>query len=169
MAISVPGIVGVVAQPSSSTCWGTVYTMMKSWKDHKSYPPQTALGFVGDKYVAMFNQNRALPSSEFGPFMAAAKMTAEPMQNKTIGGWEKLLRNRGLLWIGTMNSLLPHAGLHSRIIQAINGDGTPAKTSFSIIDPDGGRRYVEMFTNFEKKYERAFCSVEGPYFQIRHF
>ena len=49
------------------------------------------------------------------------------------------------------------------------GDGTPGGTTMKMIDPDGGRQYVEPFMVFLAKYESGILSVGGEYFQIRHF
>ena len=91
------------------------------------------------------------------------------MANLTIQGWVNLLRAKGLLWVGTLNSLGPGAGLHSRIVEAMSGDGSVDGTDMHIIDPDGGRQYKEVFRVFLEKYEGAFGQVSGDYFQIRHF
>jgi hypothetical protein len=169
MAYTVPGITIVIAQRTSLVCWAAVYAMMRSWRDRKSYDPATAVAMVSPKYRKLYDGNQVLPSYEFGPFMSAAGMRVESMQNKTIAAWEKLLRDHGLLWVGTMNSLAPGAGLHSRVIHAISGAGTASNTRFGILDPAHGRRYDESFEVFSKKYEGAFRSVSGEYFQIRHY
>jgi len=155
-------------------CWATVYTMMKSWKDQASYPIRDAVGAVGikwrDYYDASFaTPPQGLPSSEFGPFLVAARMSHEPMMNLTIEGWVSLLRRHGLLWIGASVTINPNTGLHSRILEGMAGDGTPNGTTMNMIDPDGGRQYVEPFMVFLAKYESGILSVGGEYFQIRHF
>lgn len=170
----VPGLRVVLAQPSPMGCWATVYTMMKSWKDQASYPIRDAVGAVGvkwrDYYDASFaTPPQGLPSSEFGPFLVAARMSHEPMMNLTIEGWVSLLRRHGLLWIGASVTINPNTGLHSRILEGMAGDGTPNGTTMNMIDPDGGRQYVEPFMVFLAKYESGIMSVGGEYFQIRHF
>lgn len=170
VAYSVPKTKTVIAQQTTMGCWATVYAMMRSWRDQKSYAPATAVALVDQKYRTIFDDNTGLPPSEFGPFIAAAGMSVEPMQNRTIAAWEKMLRTYGLLWVGTLSSTHAGAGLHSRIIEAIVGDGTVPHTKFSIIDPDGGRRYSESLTIFIRKYEGAIKSVgNAEYFQIRHY
>ncbi|MCA9181475.1 MAG: peptidoglycan-binding protein [Planctomycetales bacterium] len=170
----VPGLRVVLAQPSPMGCWATVYTMMKSWKDQASYPIRDAVGAVGVKWRDYYDASFAappqgLPSSEFGPFLVAARMSHEPMMNLTIEGWVSLLRRHGLLWIGASVTINPNTGLHSRILEGMAGDGTPSGTTMKMIDPDGGRQYVEPFMVFLAKYESGILSVGGEYFQIRHF
>ena len=169
MAYAVPRTVFAIAQQTSSVCWATVYAMMKSWRDQRCFDPGSAVASIGAKYLELYRNNQVLPTEEFGPFIRAAGMEVEPMQNKTVAAWEKMLRNFGPLWVGTLNSTSPNAGLHSRIIHAISGDGTAPATRFSIVDPDGGRKYTESLTIFALKYEGAYRAVDGEYFQIRHF
>ena len=128
-----------------------------------------AAGAVAEKYGVMVDNNQGLPSAEFGPFITAAQMAVEPMMNLTITGWVNLLRAKGLIWVGTLNSIGPKAGLHSRIIEAMSGDGTVDGTMMHVIDPAGGRQYQEKFRDFLAKYEGGFGQVLGDYFQIRHF
>jgi peptidoglycan hydrolase-like protein with peptidoglycan-binding domain len=166
---TVPGLRVVLAQPTSMVCWATVHAMMRSWKEQRSIGIRDAAAAVDEKYGVMVDNNQGLPSAEFGPFIAAAGMAVQPMMNLTIQGWVMLLRSKGLIWVGTLNSIGPLAGLHSRIIEAMSGDGSVDGTMMHIIDPDGGRRYQEVFRDFLAKYEGAFMQVTGDYFQIRHF
>jgi peptidoglycan hydrolase-like protein with peptidoglycan-binding domain len=166
---TVPGFRVVLAQPTSMVCWATVHAMMRSWKFQQSLGIRQAAGDVAEKYGVMVDNNQGLPSAEFGPFITAAQMVVQPMMNLTIEGWVGLLRSKGLIWVGTLNSIGPAAGLHSRIIEAMSGDGTVDDTAMHIIDPAGGRQYQEKFRDFITKYEGAFAKVSGDYFQIRHF
>jgi len=165
----VPGFRIILAQPTSLVCWATAHAMMRSWKFQQSFGIRQAAGAVDAKYGLMVDNNRALPSDEFGQFISAAHMVVESMMNLTIPGWVSLLRSKGLLWVGTLNSIGPGAGLHSRIIEAMTGDGTVDGTMMSIMDPAGGRKYQENFRTFITKYEGAFGMASGEYFQIRHF
>jgi hypothetical protein len=164
----VPGLKVVIAQPTSLVCWATVHCMMRSWRDQMSYDIREAANRVDAKYADLVDKNRALPTAEFGPFISAAGMVVEPMANYMASAWEDMLRAYGLLWVGTLNSLAPGAGLHSRIIEGISGHGESGRSMF-MIDPDGGRRYSETFEVFVAKYEGAIAGVTGQYFQIRHF
>ena|ERR1017187_5952302 len=167
---NVPGMTVLLAQPNTMACWATVYTMMKSWKDQSSYDIGAAVLAVGQQYRDDFDNNTGLPPDQFGPFLAAAGMTHEPMENLSIDGWDQLMESVGLLWVGTLASPSPISGLHSRIIEGMYGDGTPDGTYMKMIDPAGGVRYDEQFSVFIAKYEGAFqSSGSDQYFQIRHF
>lgn len=169
LPFTVPGFRVLLAQPTSLVCWATVHAMMRSWKFQASFGIREAAGAVDEKYGVRVDNNQALPSSEFGPFITAAGMEFEPMMNLTIDGWVRLLRSVGLIWVGTLNSIGPGAGLHSRIIEAMSGDGSVDNTFMHIMDPAGGIQYQESFRDFITKYEGAFMQVTGDYFQIRHF
>lgn len=166
---TVPGFRVPIAQPTSMVCWATVHAMMRSWKQQQSLDIRAAAAAVDERYGVRVDNNQGLPSSEFGAFIAAAGMQVQPMMNLTVEGWVGLLRAKGLLWVGTLNSIGPGAGLHSRIIEAMSGDGSVDGTRMHIIDPAGGRRYQESFRIFIEKYEGAFILAAGDYFQIRHF
>jgi hypothetical protein len=163
----VPGVKNVIAQPTNSVCWATVYAMMRSWKDRQSYSIRHAVALVDEKYGKMVDNNQGLPSSQFGPFIRAAGMRVEPMANLPISEWVAKLKDFGLLWVGTMFSVT--SGLHSRIIEGMTGSGTYDATWMMIIDPWGGKRYRESFARFLHKYENAIVGVSGQYYQIRHF
>jgi hypothetical protein len=143
--------------------------MMISWKDQTEYDIEGAVEKVGHKWGDYYRNNTGLPPSEFGPFLDAAGMFYEPMRNPTISGWADQMRRSGLLWVGTLAAVTPGSGLHSRIIERIQGDETPDGTWFSIIDPDGGKRYRENVSTFIRKYEGAIRGQAGTYYQIRHF
>ena len=166
----VPGIIEVLAQPSPNACWATAFTMMKAWKAQTSYDIAQAVATVGPKYSEIFVKDTGLPASEFGPFLAAAGVSYQAQINLSVQGWVNQLKAHGLTWVGTMNSVSPPAGLHSRIVEGMVGDGSASGTLMKIIDPDGGKRYLEVFTIFVKKYEDAFQkSHDDQYFQIRYF
>lgn len=164
----VPGLKTVVAQPTSLTCWATVHMMMRSWKEGVSYGIRDALELYTDpKYVTLFDNNRVLPTAEFGPFIRTAGMQVEPMTSFFLEGWVDLLRRHGLLWVGSLANV--SGGLHSRILEGVVGDGTDDKSWMMIIDPAGGNRYQELWVRFEYKYREAMSGRRGDYFQVRHF
>ena len=115
------------------------------------------------------SQPTGLPPNEFAPFLEDAKMAHQPMINLPMEQWAILLRTHGLLWIGASVTIHPNTGLHSRILEGMTGDGNPGSTFMKIIDPDGGKQYLEPFLVFLAKYEAGILSVGGEYFQIRHF
>ncbi len=139
---TVPGIKSVLAQDGPMTCWATVYTMMIAWKRSYMMSIRDSVGQVANKYALFYdaglrsNPNpRGLPSAEFGPFLQAANMTHQPMANLIISGWVDLLEAHGLLWIGTLNVVGPGGGLHSRIIEGVDGGGGVDNTFSRLLIP----------------------------------
>lgn len=160
----------MLAQPSPKACWATAFTMMKAWKAQASYDIAKAVATVGPKYSEYFLKDSGLPASEFGAFLLAAGVSHQAQINLSVQGWVDQLKAHGLTWVGTMNSIAPPAGLHSRIVEGVEGDGSASGTLMKIIDPDGGRQYSETFISFVRKYEDAFnASHDDQYFQIRFF
>lgn len=172
----VPGTKPAIAQDGPMTCWATVYTTMIAWRTGYQRGIRDSVASVKKKYGEMYDAGlrsnprpRGMPTAEFRAFLQAANMQHQPMMNLPVDEWERLLMTYGLLWIGTLNSLGPRRGLHSRIIEGVEGDGGNTSTYFLIIDPDGGRRYRERFDTFLAKYEGAIAGRKSEYFQIRHF
>ncbi|SCX87794.1 papain-like cysteine protease family protein [Nitrosospira sp. Nsp13] len=166
----VPGIIEVLPQPTPNACWATAFTMMKAWKAQASYDIAKAVATAGPKYSEYFAKDTGLPAIEFGAFLSAAGVSHQAQINLSVQGWVNQLKDHGLTWVGTMNSVSPPAGLHSRIVEGMEGDGSASGTLMKIIDPDGGKRYLETFTSFVRKYEDAFnTSHDDQYFQIRFF
>lgn len=170
----VPGLKTVIRQPSPMSCWATVYCMMRSWKDQRSWDLRGAVAAVGPKWAAYYDASypptsQGLPSNEFGPFLTAARMQHDPMWNLPLEQWVRLLRTHGLLWIGASVTVNPNTGLHSRILEGVLGSGQPNSTLMKIIDPATGTQYAEPYMTFQAKYEAGFRSISGDYFQIRYF
>ena len=144
--------------------------MLKAWKMQTSFDIAKEVATVGPRYSEYFTKHKGLPPGEFGAFLTAAEMSHQAQINLSVQGWMNQLKTYGLTWVGTMNSISPPAGLHSRIVEGMEGDGTAGGTLMKIIDPDGGKRYLEAFTTFVKKYEDAFnASHDDQYFQIRFY
>ena len=172
----VPGIVSVIRQPNSLLCWATAYTIMRSWKHQQSFSIRDAVAAVDTKYGTMYDNNQGMPTAEFTRFLRLAGMTHQPMWNIPIEEWARLLRTRGLLWVGTLGVVNPGTYLHSRLVEWIEGDGTGGGTRFHIIDPENGTRYTETVDVFLQRYEGAFIhsqpsntALMREYFQIRHY
>lgn len=164
---TVPGLKFVYAQPSTMACWATVYTMMKSWKRGTGYPNiRGAIVPLGTPWITYFDSNTGIPPAQGSGFQAAVGLVQEPRSNPSPQGWQALLQQYGLLWVtGTVPG-----GIHDRILQGISGDETGPGTFMSIIDPSGGRQYLESLDTFLAGFEGQ-SKVEPFYsdYQILHF
>ena len=154
VSYKVPGIVNPIRQPSSMVCWATVTTIMISWKRQQSLSIDTAVGGIGAIYLNKYKNNQGLTADEKIPFLKAAGFLFEYPESLSIGGWERLLRNNGPIWITTAEGTDANFGIHARIMTAINGDGTANGTTLTIVDPATGTSYNEKFSDFLVKFER---------------
>jgi hypothetical protein len=162
-----PGTKNILPQPSSMSCWATVYTMMISWKRRQCISINDAIAALGQKWLNYLTADNGLPGHEGQNFERTAGIVREPRMNYTLEGWSDLLWNHGLLWVS-------HAGLtsagrlyiHDRIVEGIVGNGSVQGTSVKIIDPDRGRQYMEPFRVFLPNYERQ---ADSRYFSDAQF
>ena len=165
----VPGIVPAMQQRDSMACWATVFTMMSSWKHEQSMTVETALSEVGQKWLNIYNSQTGLFPNDKVEFVAAAGLVAEAPQNFSVDGWEQLLRNYGPLWVTTDEAKGKPWAIHARVITAIQGDGTPSGTTFTMIDPNGGKEYKEKISVFIPKYEEEVTRTGYMRMQVLHW
>lgn len=174
--INIPGVIPVLAQPSSMSCWAAVTTMMLSWRDQTSYTIKQAIDLVGSKYSSKLpppkTNDVGLFSSEKEQFLADAGLVGEPPMNYSVEGLKVLLQRHGPIWATTDEDPSAKFAIHARIITGMFGDGTADGTSLRIIDPNGGRQYTETFRSFAKKFEeeaKAIGARDPLRIQIVHF
>jgi hypothetical protein len=167
--VVVPGSVPAIAQPLPNACWATVATMMIGWRDGKASDIKGAMAAVGPKWETIYTTDTGLDAADKGAFLAAAGLVAEPPQNRTIEGWETLLRKYGPLWVTTDEGGVGGFSPHARIMTAIRSEGTPETTSVDVVDPAGGIRYTEKFVDFVRKYESDVRHLATPRIQIVHW
>ncbi len=162
---AIPGVLPVIPQPSQMTCWAAVMTMMWSWKNNKSLPIRDALAAIGLKYVAMFDNGNGLDDQTARVLYNDARLEVSEAFNPTIEGWESFLKKYGPLYVdvGLVNS----NNTHAVIVTGISGNGTPAGTRITYVNPDGGRTETVTFSAFNAKYELP-GAVQWP-FPIVHW
>lgn len=159
----------VIGQPSNMTCWATSYTMLLAWKRQKPQDIRESVMAVGKYWGEMFDKNQGLPPAQAERFFREAGMTCAAMACYAPRGWVSMLREHGLLWIGSANLPGGAGGLHARVIEGFLGDGSSWDSWMRIIDPAfGGSRYDELFGLFTAKYEQTFAPANMTY-QIAHF
>lgn len=166
---TIPGLFAPLAQPSSMACWATVYAMLLSWRRQQSLTIEDALAQTGPHWLDLYKRNVGLPGNQHGDFFAAAGLMAEPLQSFSIEGWEQLLRNYGPVIITANENPGKAWAMHARVLTAIKGDGTPEKTFFTIVDPNGGRTYQESIAVFIPKYEDEIRRTGDSRIQVAHW
>jgi hypothetical protein len=147
----VPGLKVAIAQPSSNSCWATAYTMMRSWKDRQSHQIAPLIATLGAPFTTILANDNVLPYSQTDAFMRAAGLRAAPLQSFPVETWLRMLRNHGLLFVGTLNQPGTGSG-HVRILYGVGGSGGASTTTMMVLDPDGGRKYQETFERWSSTY-----------------
>lgn len=149
-------------QPTNMSCWATAIAMMVSWKKHMSIAPETIADELG--YTQEFKTGGLHPE-DTKVFKYWGLKWQAPMCY-SVQGFADLLKSRGPVWIAG-NPKAPHV----RVIIAMNGDGTPEKTMFTINDPAGGRSYKESFVKAMGRMEdlgEKEAKMKAPIY-VAHF
>lgn len=163
-----PGLIPIVRQPTPMACWATTATMLLSWKDEQSYSIETAMDMLGGNFRAIYDSDTGLSPGDVERFSAASGLTLEYPSCDTPERIESLLQWYGPLLIIDDEDGSANFALHARIVTGIAGDGTPAGTNVTIIDPWEGTEYDESFETFTSKYEQA-AGVTNLTIQMMHY
>jgi GH24 family phage-related lysozyme (muramidase) len=158
---AIPGTLPVLRQPTPNTCWAAVFAMMYSWKTNASIPIRDAVATLGPGYLGRFDRDQALDAAGAKALYRGAGLESLESFNPTIDGWVGLLRKYGPLYVdvGYDNA---NANTHAIIVTAIAGDGSPANTSVTYVDPWAGSTVTLAFPDFLAKFE-ARSAVKWPY------
>jgi hypothetical protein len=116
------------------TCWAAVYTMMRSWREGKTFAISEALEKPGKQYVDLFGRDKLLPVSGFREFWTRGGLSVRGNASFSDWLWYDFLLKHGLLVVGSSNSLPPVTGLHLRIVEGMSVRSEP-KDRYFIIDP----------------------------------
>lgn len=140
-----------IKQPSSMSCWATVYTMMFSWKHGESMDIEQAISKLGEPWMSYYKSDTGLPGGQETEFANSAGLKKEPPANYSLDGFLKMLKNHGPLWIATGDGIMSHA----RLMIGASGDKSYQNTKFTFIDPQTGeynqQQALKFFEDFEKE------------------
>lgn len=139
-------------QTKDWSCWAAAAAMLVSWKKGRPYTELEVATIAGPQYVAIFNGDTGLSGVQFADFATRLGMVVEAPQNFMPEGYERLLRQRGPLWIAAG---LGAGGLrrHVRVLRGAVGDGTFDNTKAYILDPAGGKDYQSSMTLLAQELE----------------
>lgn len=165
----VPGKKVIIGQPSNMTCWATVYTMMRSWREGKKFAIAEALEKPGKQYVEMFKKDRSLPPAQFRDFWTRGGLTVRGNAIFKDYIWYDFLKTHGLLAVGTSSAISLVQGLHLRVMEGINCKGVPTDCYYFIDSGWGGVKYAERAFDFESKYSLAMAIGGGAHWQVAHY
>ncbi|MFN2588662.1 MAG: papain-like cysteine protease family protein [Actinomycetota bacterium] len=155
IAVGSPGSVPELQQPSGMTCWATVATMMVSARESTSYPIEAVMDQAGEEYRQKFDADQGLAGTEKDAFLGSLRLQAEPPQCYAVDGLASLISSYGPVWVTTDEDPSEAFAVHARVIEAMEGDGTPDGTSLTIVDPGTGTRYQESFADCMRKLEEV--------------
>ena len=150
---SVPGPIHPLRQPNTKTCWATVGTMLKSWKERRSLTIEEALSAArSPTYLAWFNQKKGLMSEFSGPFADSMGFRVAPQSPQSLSpqDWIDLMVHRGPLGVMTFG---PTGAAHARLMIGMWGDEPGVQVRF--IDPDIGTEQRVSFTEFMEDFANA--------------
>lgn len=165
-------------QSSTMSCWATVYTMMKSWKDKSLFPVPTMMTKLGTPWDDYYLKDTGLPAGKEKDFVKVAGLKTELPANYTIKSYVEMLKEHGPLWIITGDGISSHARLLVGIYGNSNAPGIKAyeETIFEFIDPLFGVYRYESGQEFSQKFEsEARWLVDGKFddvelrYQILHW
>ncbi|HMI03980.1 MAG TPA: papain-like cysteine protease family protein [Pedobacter sp.] len=166
MPLEISHIVQPIKQPKKWACWATALTMLYSWKNQLSISIQDVINLYGEPYKTTFadSATRGISASEEENLYQAAALTVIKGLNPGIPAWYDLLEKYGPLSI-TVDADPPTGTIHALVITGMKGDGTPANTNVTYIDPADGLSHTIKFTTFLTLYEG---SASWP-LQIIHY
>lgn len=155
VAVGSPGSVPELQQPPGDTCWATVATMMVSARDGASYPIESVMDQAGEQYRQKFDAGEGLLGNEKEAFLSSLGLRGEPPQSYAVEGLAELISTYGPIWVTTDEDPSAKFAPHARVIEAMEGDGTPDGTVLTVVDPASGSRYQESFADCMRKLEEV--------------
>lgn len=151
-------------QSSQMSCWATVYTMMKAWKDKKAYLVNQVVSNLGAPWDDYYVNDTGLPGGKEREFVNAIGMKSMPPANYTLEAYVDLLKNHGPIWIITGDGISSHARLLVGIYGNYKAEGIQAyeETTLEFIDPLlGSYSYINALKFMESFEKEARWLVDG--------
>lgn len=142
-------------QSTSMGCWATVYAMLRSWRDNRTWSVDEAVELLGPYYASLYKKNVGLPGGGEATFVKDAGMVAEPPANYSMRGFVDMLTEYGPLWITLGDGINSHAILLVGIYGENYEESRQAymDAAFEFIDPRTGeflyRPALEFMADFE--------------------
>jgi len=141
----VSGLIIPRQQPSPTSCWATAASMMVTWHT-RTFQTEMVVASLADSApppVTTFVQRLQNPPDQQGlslyqvtSFLTRLGLSGSGavLGTPSVCDIANLLQTYGPLWVTTGGEGLPPSP-HAQVVVGIHGDGTPAGTSLSVIDP----------------------------------
>ena len=161
MAIRVSQSVSPLKQPTSMSCWATVYAMLISWKNGHAMSIDEAVSLLGEPYKRYLKEDRGLPGGQELAFVKAAGLRADPPADYELSYFREQLAKKGPIWITTGNGLLSHARLLVGVYSLNNLETREnyEKSTIEFIDPELGSYTYESALEFYGEFEREAAFI----------
>ena len=142
-------------QSSQMSCWATVYTMMKSWKDQNKLSVTTIIAELGDPWTDYYLTEQGLPPGKERAFVEVVGMKSTPPANYNMSAYVDMLKNHGPLWLIMRRNISSHALLLVGIYGNPEAEGIKAyeETTFEYIDPWTGTYTCETGLETMNRFE----------------
>ncbi len=150
----VPGLVPVFKQKYVDACWAASATMMYSWRDGVSYNVEELMDRIGKKYGDLYRNNKALAASVENDFIRDAGFESVRGFTPMLETWVQMLEDHGPLSV-VMRRTAAGSAVHTIVLKAIKGDGSPSGTQATYIDPGDGKEHKTSFLKFQDLYDNA--------------
>jgi ABC-type bacteriocin/lantibiotic exporter with double-glycine peptidase domain len=148
--------VPLIPQPTDVSCWAASLSMVLSYRDSKSYAPESVASTAGMDVTSGYG---------WGEIANAVSTWGLRTEGPACGlpeYWAGLLSSYGPIWIVEVGN--PN---HAVVVVGVNGDGTQEGTTVTLNNPwppNSGVVETKTFAQFESDFEWA----PSPDAQIVH-
>jgi len=168
-AVAVSHQVHPLRQSSGMSCWATVYTMLKSWRENADLSVKAVVAGLGSPWDDYYLRETGLPGGMEREFVETTGLQSRPPANYTLPAYLEMLQLHGPLWIITGDGISAHARLLVGIYGNWKAEGIGAyqETLFEFIDPATGTYQYESALDFSRKFEsEARWLVDGRFDEL---
>jgi hypothetical protein len=151
----------LLKQSSDMSCWATVYTMMKSWRDGRELSVNNVVTDLGEPWKSYYLKDIGLPPEKIKDFAETVYMETKPPANYTLEAYVEMLQ-KSPLWIMTGNGFIRHARLLIGVYGNPNADGIKKyeDSTFEFIDPLVGTYSYESGLEFVRSFEKEAIKLD---------
>ena len=137
----VDGSVPVVRAPSPGTAWAAGLAMLLGHRDRATLSPDEAARRAGAHFLDLLHRGAGIPVADKASLLTGGSLTAIPAMRYGPEDVERLLRERGPLWICQDDQSAALFSPRLRIVTGIDGTAAGGRgTLVDVIDPETGRQ-----------------------------
>lgn len=124
-------------QGNANLCWLAASAVMFQWKTVQPITLQDAATRLGIEFVALYSSGSLLPFPQVPLWKARGPFRSQGQQCLDADGWLNLLSTYGPLVTLVSANATGYVD-HVVVVGGIHGDGSPAGTSLTVADGNGG-------------------------------